>query len=330
MPGRKIATKWTMSAAIIVSLGIASSSAAQPPDTSMLEREISMTAPTAAIGSANADLQRALASKNYARAERLLADAVARHPSSRHLLTQIASVFMLDRKPLNAAIALKKAEALGPLDNQERLQLALAYIAMKRGDWARSELERLVLADPANVIHSYWLARLDYDTGQYAAAIRRLQAVVEQAPTFVRAHDNLGLCFEALNQPDQAIVHYREALRLNRADAKTGSAWPPLNLGILLRSRGELDDAESLFREALTYDRRFAPGHYQLAAVFEARDRLDAAIEALKQATTADAGYSEAHYALSRIYRRQGRTTEADAAMKTFKRLHEAKRENTR
>ena len=39
--------------------------------------------------------------------------------------------------------ALKKAEALAPLDSQERFQLALAYIAMKRGDWARPELERL-------------------------------------------------------------------------------------------------------------------------------------------------------------------------------------------
>ena len=61
---------------------------------------------------------------------------------------------MMDRKPLNAAIALKKAEVLGPLDNHARLQLALAYIAMKRGDWARPELERLALAEPANVTYS--------------------------------------------------------------------------------------------------------------------------------------------------------------------------------
>ena len=57
---------------------------------------------------------------------------------------------------------------LGPLDNHARLQLALAYIAMKRGDWARPELERLALAEPANVTYSCWLARLDYDASQYA------------------------------------------------------------------------------------------------------------------------------------------------------------------
>src|SRR4029450_12802578 len=99
--------------------------------------------------------------------ERLLPAAIERQPKSRQLLIQIAGVFMMDRKPLNAAIALKKAEALGPLDNHARLQLALAYVAMKRGDWARPELERLAKDQPDDVIPSYWLARLDYDAAQY-------------------------------------------------------------------------------------------------------------------------------------------------------------------
>jgi tetratricopeptide (TPR) repeat protein len=313
----------------LVLAGVTAASA-QVPSMSALEWEISATPPAAGTISAKSDIERALASKNYERAERLLADAIAREPTSRQLLTQIASVFMLDRKPLNAAIALKKAEALAPLDNQLRQQLALAYIAMKRGDWARAELERLAAAEPANMMHTYWLARLDYDAGQYGSAIRRLNDVVAQAPTFARAHDNLGLCYEALNQPDDAATHYREAVRLNRADAKMASGWPPLNLGILLRSRGDLDEAEALFREALTYDRRFAPGYYQLGVVLEDRGRQDEAVKALRQATSADDTYAEAYYALSRIYRRQGRTSQADAAMSTFKRLHDSRRDQAR
>jgi tetratricopeptide (TPR) repeat protein len=297
---------------------------------STLEQEISAAPPPTKMGPTGSEIDKALAARDYERAERLLADAIARQPGSRQLLTQIANVFIMDRKPLNAAIALKKAEALGPLDNHARLQLALAYIAMKRGDWARPELERLALAEPANVIYPYWLARLDYDAGQYAAAIRRLQDVVSRAPTFARAHDNLGLCYEALNQTGEAIPHYREAVRLNRVDDKARSGWPALNLGILLRTRGELDEAETLFREALTYDQHFAPGYYQLGAVLEQRGRMDEAVKALRQAISADAAYAEPYYALSRVYRRQGRTAEADRAMTTFKRLHDARREPTR
>ena len=53
------------------------------------------------------ELDRALAAQDYERAAHLLADAIERQPKSRELLLQIASVFMMDRKPLNAAIALK-------------------------------------------------------------------------------------------------------------------------------------------------------------------------------------------------------------------------------
>ena len=151
-------------------------------------------------------------------------------------------------------------------------------------------------------------------------AIRRLQDVIARAPTFTRAYDNLGLCYEALNQTDEAIPHYREAVRLNRIDAAP-TGWPALNLGILLRTRGELAEAETLFREALTYDRHFAPGYYQLGALLEERGEMKEAVKALRQATSSDTTYPEPHYALSRIYRRQGQVAEADEALSNFERL---------
>ena len=207
------------------------------------------------------------------------------------------------------------------------MQLALAYIAMKRGDWARPELERLAAAEPANVIHRYWLARLDYDAGQYASAIRRLQDVVAQAPTFARAHDNLGLCYEALNQPDEAIPHYREAVRLNRLVRRQPSGWPALNLGILLRTRGELEEAETpVSRGADLRSALRARLTTSSARSWSSADRMDEAVKALRKRPRPTPPYPEPYYALSRIYRRQGRTADADAAMTTFKRLHDAAR----
>ena len=297
----------------------------QPATLSAVEQELSAAPPPVSARAATSEIDEAVRARDYGRAARLLAAAIARQPTSRDLLIRIASVFMLDRKPLNAAIALKKAEALGPLDHRARLQLALAYIAMRRGDWARPELDRLAAAEPDNAIYPYWLARLDYDAGQYAVATRRLQDVVARTPDFARAHDNLGLCFEALNRPEDAIVHYREAVRLNRGDSSP-SPWPALNLAILLQTRMELDEAETLLREALTYDRRLAQAHYELGKVLEQRGRLPDAIAALKQAIASNGDYAEPYYALSRIYRRQGNTARADAALKSFERLRESQR----
>jgi tetratricopeptide (TPR) repeat protein len=312
---------------VVATLGllVSASAAAQPPVASSVEEEIAARSPRMAATRGAAEIDRALAARDYARAARLLADAIARQPSSRELLLQIAGVFLADRKPLNAAIALKKAEALGPLDNHARMQLVLSYIAMGRGDWARPELERLTREHPANALYPYWLARLDYDDGQYLSAVARLKEVVARTPEFVRAHDNLGLCYEALHRPDEAMASHREAVRLNRLE-ESPSSWPPLNLGILLRTRGEFHEAEVLFQESVRYDRHFAQGHYQLGLVLEERGRLEDAVKALRRAAAADVDYPEPHYALGRIYRRQGHIELADAALRTFTRLTEARK----
>jgi tetratricopeptide (TPR) repeat protein len=273
------------------------------------------------------EIARALRAREWDRAERLLVERIDAAPNSPDLLKLLGGVFLADRKPLNAAIAIKKAEALGPIDNATRYTLVLAYVAMKRGDWARPELERLVAADSSNVLYEYWLGRLDYDEGQYSAAARRFESVVKRDEKFMRAYDNLGLCYEALNQPDLAIAPYRQAIALNQA-SPTPSPWPLLNLGTLLRQRGELSEAEVLLRQAVKFDPSLAKAHYQLGALLEQLNRIDEAAAALSQAAASDPTYADPHYALARIYRRQGRLDEAKEALATFQRLHDAQRES--
>jgi len=273
-----------------------------------------------------AEIDKAIAARDWPRAETLLVAEIERTKKPVDLLKMLASVFMNEHKPLNAAIAIKKAETYGPLDANTRLQLVLAYIAMRRNDWARPELERLIAADPLNTGYAYWLARLDYDSGLYAAAIDRLQTVVQREPSFMRAYDNLGLCYEALNQPDEAIRQYREAIRRAR-EAGEKWPWPFLNLGVLLKNSGQTEEAEALLNEALQADPAFAPALYHLGTILETSDRTEGAVQALLRAAAADPSYAEPHFALSRIYRRQGRIAEADAALATFQQLHQPARE---
>jgi tetratricopeptide (TPR) repeat protein len=266
----------------------------------------------------------AIRTADWERAERLLAEEIDRQPESRELLALIARVFFLDAKPLNAAIALKKADAIAPLDPELRFTLVLAYVRLGRNDWARPELERLARVRPDSPEYRYWLGRLDYDAGKYAEAISRFKEALARDPQLMRAHDNLGLCYEALDDPDEAIAHYREAIRLNR-QAPAKSPWPPTNLGILLRERGALDEAASLFREALQYDNDFANAHYQLGILFDQQGRMDDAVGELGRAAAIDPMNADTHYVLARIYRRQGQTARADEALATFLRLRAAR-----
>lgn len=274
------------------------------------------------------ELDRALKAHEWSRAESLLVAAVEREPHSPNapaLLALLGSVFLIERKPLNAAIAIKKAEGLAPIDDRTRFTLALAYVALHHGGWARPELERLARTDPSNMTYEYWLGRLDYDAGQYTSAVKRFERVAATDPTSVRAYDNLGLCYEALNRPDDALAPYRKAVDLNRTAAMK-SAWPAVNLGILLRNRGDLREAEKLLREAVQYEESLAQAHYQLGVLLEQQDRLDEATTELKRATERDPEYAEPYYALARIYRRLGQPYDADQALASFEHLHDAKR----
>jgi tetratricopeptide (TPR) repeat protein len=296
-----------------------------------LSETILPPAPAALSSSNRPEIDAAIRAKDYERAEKLLAQEIESTPgaAARDLLILIARVFVLDAKPLNTAVALKKADAIAPLDPELRFTLALAYVRLGHGDWARPELDRLAQEDPKSAEYRYWLGRLDYDAGQYAAAIARFNEALARDATFMRAHDNLGLCYEALNDADQAIAHYREAIRLNR-DGRTKSPWPPTNLAILLAQRGALEEAGALLREAIGYDGNFANAHYQLGKLLEQQGHDQQAVAELKRATELDAGYPEPHYVLARIYRRLGQTVEAEAALSTFLRLRASRAEKPR
>jgi tetratricopeptide (TPR) repeat protein len=271
-----------------------------------------------------ADIARALQAGAYDRAETLLLEAVERQPQSPELLRLLGGVLFLRGRALNAAVALKKAEALAPLDERSRFTLAMAYVALGRRDWARPELEKLVSPASRNPLYLYWTSRLDYDDGQYAAAVQGYLHAIELDPAFAKAHDNLGLCYEALGRFDEALRSYREAARLTR-EQKTKWPWPALNLGLFLSRLDRTDEAEALFRAALGDDPRFAQGHYQLGVLLERGGRLEAAAAELEDAARLDPAYPEPQYALARLYRRRGDTDRANRALVEFQRLKKEK-----
>lgn len=267
-----------------------------------------------------AQITAALEAKAWPKAEQLLVDAVSKQPDSPALLTLAASIFLADHQPLNAAIAFQKADKLRPLDAGNRFSLALAYIALQRGAWARAELLRLSQGQPANPLYQYWLARLDYDDQRFTDAVDKLRQVIQAEPANVRAHDNLGLNLEALGQLDEARASYHEAARLNRAAAEP-SVWPPLNLGALALRQRDLPEARRALEEALRLDPRSAQAHYRMGLLCEQEAQTECALRELHEAARLDARYADPWWALARVLRRGGRAAEADRAIATFKKL---------
>lgn len=270
-------------------------------------------------------LRQGIRSRQFAAGEQMLIEEIDKNQKSPELLILAARLFMLDHNPVNAAIAFAKAEKLAPLAPADRYSLALAYIGLGKGGWARPELDRLAAAEPDNWRYQYWLARLDYDGREYESAVRRFKKVTAANPGFLRAWDNLGLSYEGTGQLDEAVESYRRANELNRKQAPP-SPWPPLNMGILLTKMDQLKEADELLREAVRYDAKLAAAHYRLGVNLHKLDRKDEALRELTRATELAPEDPEPYYILGQIYRSQGKVEEADKAYDKFRVLKKKRR----
>lgn len=273
-----------------------------------------------------AEVEQALKARDFERAEALLAEAAGAQPDSPELLKLLAGVSFLGGKYWNAVRAFLRAEAIAPLDASSRFTLAMAYVAVKRRDLARLELEKLNQAHPNRALYWYWLARLDYDDQQFQTAAERLRRAIELQGDFVRAHDNLGLCLEALGRFEEAVASYEQAVRLNREQTHR-SPWPALNLGTLLFKLGRIEQAEPYLREAVELGPGLAQARLRLGTLLEKRGAIEEAIQELRRAAELDPRSPDPHYALARLYRRQGDGAAAAAALAQFERLRKARRD---
>lgn len=265
-------------------------------------------------------VREAIAMHEYEAAETVLVNAINANSHSPELLIAAANVFLVDGKPLNTAIALKKAERLHELSQPDRFTLAMAYIGMGKGGWAKPELERLAAGDPKQSKYPYWLARIEYDEHNYASSVARLQAVTAADPQFLKAWDNLGLSLEGLGKLPEAVASYRRANLLNR-EAAVKSPWPALNLGTLLTRMGTLEEGRVYLQESIALDSTLALPHCRMGTNLRRDHQDDAAIEELKRCAALDEKNPEPFYLLGQIYWNQGREKLADEAYSRFQSL---------
>ena len=266
------------------------------------------------------DTATAIRAHDYERAEKLLIDSITAAPGASPLLRVLGRVFFLDGKYLNCASALEKAKAAGLLDEPSRFTLAMAYVNLKQLDWARTELQVLIEANPKRSLYHYWLGRVDFADGKFNSSIESLKTAVTLDPRFSRAYDALGLCYQALGDTGESLRNFSQAVALNRVEAHP-SQWPDFDMAELFYSLRQYREAKIHLHDCLRYDPQFPKAHYRLGTIYEKLGDTAAAILELNTAATLDASYAEPYYALARIYRAKGENQQALLAADKFKML---------
>jgi Flp pilus assembly protein TadD len=121
-------------------------------------------------------------------------------------------------------------------------------------------------------------------------------------------HNNLGFALEEAGKTDEAIGHYREAIRI-----APGFAKAYVNLGACLNKLGRVDEAVELLRQAAGRVPDPVPVYVSLASLLSLNRQPARAVEYLNEALALEKGVPEIYLGLGYAYGALGEMEQAAA-----------------
>jgi len=125
-------------------------------------------------------------------------------------------------------------------------------------------------------------------------------------PTFAPAHNNLGVALVAEQKNEEAISHYKMAIKINPDNAKAHN-----NLGAALLTERKIEEAISHYKMAIKINPDFAKAYSNLGIALVAEGKIEEAISHYKMAIKINPDYANAHYNLGNALSAEGKNEEA-------------------
>lgn len=150
------------------------------------------------------------------------------------------------------------------------------------------------------------LACMRQAQGDIDGAGDALDALIDIDPASVQAWSNRGILHLIKDQPGQAAACLRQAAELAPTEARI-----VLNLGVAIKSQGDLVAAVEIFERAIALEDGLTMAHVNLCTTLQSLGRVDSAIEAGQRATQLAPELALAHNNLATALQRAGRHDEA-------------------
>ncbi len=125
-------------------------------------------------------------------------------------------------------------------------------------------------------------------------------------PSDHMTHYNLALAYISMDQKEKALEHLRKVIEL-----APGFSGAYNNLGVLMMEQGKYDEAFDNFIRALSCDENSAIAHNNLAVVLLKRGRLEDALIESRKALALQKDFTRAFYNLGIIYKYKKRFSKA-------------------
>ncbi|MGI4827086.1 MAG: tetratricopeptide repeat protein [Janthinobacterium lividum] len=247
---------------------------------------------------------------HWAEAEQQARAFLGTHPNSAEAQYLLATTLFRENKPKDSLAAFTQAAQLARPSALDFRSIAFDYVLLNDYTDADTWMTRSAQDNPKDGETWYAIGRIKYTENRFAESITSFKKALQLMPQSVKAEDNLGLAYEGLNQPDEAIAAYQQALAW-QAGSPHPSEQPMLNLGILLTDRNQFDTALPLLKQAETLAPTDGKVHGALGKLYARLNDLPEAQTELEQALATDPKNSGLHFQLGQVYRKQGKTQQA-------------------
>jgi tetratricopeptide (TPR) repeat protein len=185
----------------------------------------------------------------------------------------------------------------------------LAFVAWRQAGYWRDD--RTLFFHAIEVTSNNYLAEMNLGVAlerekRVDDAIPHYKEALRIRPSYADAHYNLGVALGKKGAIDEAAFHYRRVLQLRPRDANAHN-----NLGFLLYSQGRLDEAIVHYRDAIRIQPRFPLAQSNLGSALGLQGKIDESIDHFRAALRDQPGDVLAHYNLGIALMIQGKSEDA-------------------
>ncbi len=183
-------------------------------------------------------------------AEKIIVAEMMTAPRDADWITLLAQVRLGQNR---TAGGLEIARRCGSNRRHYRARAMLISLAESQAghmDLAEPPLRTAIRLDPFNASAHYFLGRLLYTDNRFDEAIEESNKAITLAPGFVRAYENLGLCYEGKHDQEEAERWYRKAID-RETTSETKTEWPMLDLATMMIHENRYAEAKPYLTQAL-------------------------------------------------------------------------------
>jgi tetratricopeptide (TPR) repeat protein len=251
--------------------------------------------------------------QDFPGAEDALRRYIRQHPDASGALYLLGFVQHRENQPAESLATYTRAAAIVAPTGDDLKIVGLDYVLLNDCTDAIHWLQRATELEPDNKDAWYYLGRAYYSKGQLGEARNAFLKVLGLSPQDARAENNLGLILETTGQIEDAISAYKKAISWQEKDSAPSSAQPYVNLGGLLLEQGKIQDALEPLEQAVVLAPNDAYCRMKLGVAYRQAGRLPDARRELEKATHLQPDSPIAHYQLGRLYKEMHELNQAQA-----------------